>query len=191
MILLCDTCSVLMLIRIAPEMFCNPKYECVTIKAVYDELFQTPKFKTKYPWLIRLEPKIKTLDITVSEKNLIEKNKKLINNHVESPGVINNITGESFNLSKADKTVIAHAVCLNKAVSSVDRDLCAYLDQQFKISALEPLFVINLWLQKGLIIWNDNKQAVLENWINCGEARQSQENINKFEELTGREYPGI
>lgn len=189
MILICDTCSVLMLIRITPGMFCDPKYECVTIKAVYDELFKTPKFKPKYPWLSRLKPKIITLDITTIEKNLIEKNKKLINYHVDSTGVINNITGEPFNLSETDKTVIAHAVCLNKEVSSVDRDLCAYLDQQFDIKSYEPLLVINLWLQKGLIKWNDNKQTVLENWIVCDEPRQTQENIDKFEELTGREYP--
>jgi len=33
MYILCDTCSVLMLIRIAPDMFCDDSYGCVTIQA--------------------------------------------------------------------------------------------------------------------------------------------------------------
>ncbi len=189
MIMICDTCSVLMLIRIAPEMLCDPKYECVTIKAVYDELFKTPRFKFKYPWLARLEPKIKTLDISPNEKNLIEKNLKVIKCHVESAGIINTITGGPFNLSQTDKTIVAHAVCLNTSVSSVDHDLSAYLDQQYEIKVWEPLCLINHWLQNDIIIWDDSKQTVLENWVACQEARQTQKNIDKFEELTGREYP--
>lgn len=45
--ILCDTCSVLMLIRIAPDMFKDERYECVTVNEVWQELFRTRKFKTK------------------------------------------------------------------------------------------------------------------------------------------------
>ena len=43
MYILCDTCSVLMLIRVAPDMFCDDRYGCVTIKDVFRELFRTQK----------------------------------------------------------------------------------------------------------------------------------------------------
>jgi hypothetical protein len=45
MYILCDTCSVLMLIRIAPDMFRDDRYGCVTIQEVFQELFRTQKFK--------------------------------------------------------------------------------------------------------------------------------------------------
>lgn len=47
MIILCDTSSVVMLLRIAPEMFEDKRYGCVTIKEVYNELFATQKFKSR------------------------------------------------------------------------------------------------------------------------------------------------
>ena len=50
MYILCDTCSILMLLRIAPDMFADKRYECVTIRQVWEEITQTQKFKSKYPW---------------------------------------------------------------------------------------------------------------------------------------------
>lgn len=40
MIVLCDTCSVLMVIRIAPDMFTDDRYGCATTVKVHDELFE-------------------------------------------------------------------------------------------------------------------------------------------------------
>jgi len=48
--ILCDTSVILMLIRVAPDMFLDSDYECCTIRRVRDELFRTQKFKTKYAW---------------------------------------------------------------------------------------------------------------------------------------------
>lgn len=48
MYILCDTCKVLMLIRIAPDMFRDDGYGCVTIQEVFQELFRTQKFKMQY-----------------------------------------------------------------------------------------------------------------------------------------------
>ncbi|MEA3378994.1 MAG: hypothetical protein U9Q69_05160, partial [Nanoarchaeota archaeon] len=50
-----------MLIRIAPDMFCDDSYGCVTIQEVLQELFRTQKFKTKYPWRTKYKSKIKVL----------------------------------------------------------------------------------------------------------------------------------
>jgi len=62
--ILCDTCSILMLIRIVPEMFCDERFECVTIHEVIQEIFRTQKFKSRYPWRERYKPKIKALGLT-------------------------------------------------------------------------------------------------------------------------------
>ena len=51
MVVLCDTSAILMLLRIAPDMFTDPRYGCVTIRQIYDEITRTPKFKSKYLWL--------------------------------------------------------------------------------------------------------------------------------------------
>ena len=60
--ILCDTCSVLMLIRIAPDMFSDDRYECLTIQEVFRELFRTQKFKSRYPWREKYKPKVKALE---------------------------------------------------------------------------------------------------------------------------------
>jgi hypothetical protein len=39
-----------MLIRIEPDMLTDSRYGCVTIRKVWEEFFQTQKFKSKYPW---------------------------------------------------------------------------------------------------------------------------------------------
>ncbi len=59
MFILCDTCSVLMLIRIAPKMFNEKEYECLTVKEVHQEIKRTQKFKEKYQWRIDFLPEIK------------------------------------------------------------------------------------------------------------------------------------
>jgi len=48
--ILCDTSSVLLLIRIAPQMFIDDKFNCFTVREVWEEVFQTQKFRTKYSW---------------------------------------------------------------------------------------------------------------------------------------------
>ena len=48
--ILCDTGSIWMLIRIVPDMFMDERFECVTVHDVRKEVFQTQRFKTRYPW---------------------------------------------------------------------------------------------------------------------------------------------
>jgi hypothetical protein len=50
-----------MLIKIAPDMFCDERYECVTIQEVFQEIFRTQKFKMQYPWRTKYKSKIKAL----------------------------------------------------------------------------------------------------------------------------------
>jgi hypothetical protein len=50
MFVVCDTCSLIMLLRIAPDMFADPRYRCVTIAPVFNEYVRTQRFKHRYPW---------------------------------------------------------------------------------------------------------------------------------------------
>lgn len=59
--ILCDTCSVLMLIRVAPDMFIDARFDCVTIDEVKREIFEKQKFKSKYPWRHQFRDKIVTI----------------------------------------------------------------------------------------------------------------------------------
>ena len=48
--ILCDTSSILMLIRIAPDMFRNDEFRRITINEIWQETFRkTAKFNKGYP----------------------------------------------------------------------------------------------------------------------------------------------
>ncbi len=57
-----------MLMRIAPEIFCDDRFECVTIRQVINELFQTQRFKTNYPWRKEYKSKIKAMGTSEMKK---------------------------------------------------------------------------------------------------------------------------
>lgn len=179
-----------MLIRIAPDMFLDKRFECVTIKNVCDEIFRTLKFKTKYPWRIKYKSKLKSLGSTIENDSLIQNRYKIIDNMVESAEVLNEKTGRPFYLSRTDKKIAACAVVLKHGVSTVEYELTHFLKQQFNKRVIKPLTIINYWLRKGLIIWDDEKQAVLEDWLVCNETPQDKRRIREFIKLTKRKYPG-
>jgi len=52
-----------------------------------------------------------------------------------------------------------------------------------------PLEIINDWLTRDLIEWDDEKQGVLEDWRRCEEHSQPKKQIAVFESKTGRTYP--
>jgi len=187
--ILCDTCSILMLIRIAPEMFVAEQYECLTITDVRDELFQTQKFKDKYPWRLEFKNKIVTLgttEVTSGDFNLYL---QTITNLIES-GTINQHTQKFFNLSRVDKKFIACALAHNYEVTTTDNDLIDFLQQEFSKSNIAPLNLINSWLKNQLIEWNEQRQSIIEDWNKCNEARQPFSDVEEFEKLTGYEYVG-
>ena len=59
--ILCDTCSILMVIRIAPDMLTDKNYGCFTIQEVRKEIIRQQKFKDKYPWRHRFKDKIRCI----------------------------------------------------------------------------------------------------------------------------------
>jgi hypothetical protein len=59
-LILYDTSAILMLLRIVPDMFIDERFECVTLRCIHDELVQTTKFRTKYPWIRDFKKSLKT-----------------------------------------------------------------------------------------------------------------------------------
>ncbi len=185
--ILCDTCSILMLLRIAPNMFTDERYRCATVRQVWEEFTQTQKFKTKYPWRkeyakhIRSTPvnKITTpeYDLTLRAARLTEQTQR------------NSRTGRAFGLSRCDIEIAACAITLGYLISSTDANLVDFLKQQYDVKNVLPLQLVNDWLENELLEWTESRQGVLIDWIACGEPRQSRREIKRFEKLTGKRYP--
>ncbi|MFW5804052.1 MAG: hypothetical protein ACOCWG_02355 [bacterium] len=188
MYVLCDTCSILMLIRIAPEMFIDPAFECTTIFDVYKEIFQTAKFKDKYPWRNQFKSIIKYIGQSKVNSKSVKETVALIGNL--SNNQKNQRTGKYFDLSRVDRLIAACIYEFNYEISSVDRYLIDFIKQNFDKDAIKPLALINIWLDKALITWDEEKQSYLRDWKLQNEAAQDKEDIKKFEELTGIKYCG-
>lgn len=181
-----------MLIRIVPDMFIDPKFECVTISDVVKEIFHTQKFINRYPWRTRYKSKIRPLGSAILKTNDFKLYYQVINNQINS-GVINSKTNYNFDLSKVDQRIVACARANNFRITTGDKDLIEYYLQQFSNNPDEiitPLGMINICLKKGLISWDEKLQTILEDWNKCEEAPQPNKEIKKFEKLTGYKYLG-
>jgi hypothetical protein len=187
--ILCDTCCVLMLIRIAPEMFLDNRYECVTIQEVYQELFRTQKFKEKYSWRSRFKKNIKALEISKVRKGDFDLYFQVVNNMVQT-GKINERTGHFFNLSHIDQIVAACSIAHKFKLTTTDGDLNDFIIQEFSGSTISPLGIINNWMERGLIKWNDDRQTIIDDWTSCNETSQPKEEIKRFEKLSKSKYTG-
>jgi hypothetical protein len=181
-----------MLIRIAPDMFIDPKFECVTISDVVKEIFRIQKFKDRYPWRKRYKSNIKPLGNAVLETNDFNLYYQTIHSQISS-GIINSKTHYHFDLSNVDQRIVSCALANNFRITSGDNDLIEYYLQQFSNNPdeiISPLGMINIWLRKRLIQWNEKHQIILEDWNKCDEAPQPSREIKKFEKLTGYKYSG-
>jgi predicted nuclease of predicted toxin-antitoxin system len=181
-----------MLIRIAPDMFIDTKFECVTISDVVKEIFRTQKFKNRYPWRKRYKPKIKPIGNAILKTDNFKLYYQAINSQIGS-GITNSRTHNYFDLSKVDQRIVACALANNYFITTGDNDLVEYYLQQFSNNSDEiilPLGMINIWLKKGLISWDETMQTILEDWNKCDEAPQPITEIKKFQKLTGYKYLG-
>lgn len=189
MYILCDTCSVLMLIRIAPDMFMDDRYECTTIQEVSRELFRTQKFKTKYLWRMKYKSKIKAMGESIAKGDSYNLCFSTIRNLV-NVGIKNKRTGRFFNLSNVDQIIAACTIAHNFQLTTVDDDLKDFLIQEFSCNTISPLNMINEWMEKGLLQWSDYLQLIIEDWDKCNEHPQSIKAIKRFEKLSGYPYVG-
>ena len=173
-----------MLIRIAPDIFYDEKYECVTIQAVRKEIFGTRKFKDKYPWRKDFKAKIKT----VSTSKLDSTAASVVHSTAEE--YFNHRTGRPYSLSPPDKEIAAFALSNSWDVSTGDKDLIDFLNQQFNIRSYSSLEVLNIWLSKKAIVWNEELHTILNEWSALREKPQPEKAKSTFYKLTGKKYPG-
>lgn len=187
MFILCDTCVLLMLLRIAPDMLADERYNCVVPSLVRDELFRTQKFKDKYPWRTRYKSQVVTLPASLAQTDDFNRSLQIVELLVSSSR--NERTGRRYGLSGVDKRLAALVIANEYQSSTGDSDLRDFLFQEFEIPNISPLEIINDWLARELIKWDDDRQAVLEDWKRCNEHPQPKEHIKNFEVITGRAYP--
>ena len=181
-----------MLLRIAPQMFLETAYQCCTITEVRNEIFQTQKFKNKYPWRDKFKDKIKQLVFTADEKRRYEEYLStidvILDNHCENAN-----NGKPFDLSPVDRKVIAAALACGHKISSTDNALLDFAEQQFPDDfkgCVLPLGVLNLWLSKKLLKWGAGMDEILADWKNQNEPRQTPLDKSMYCKWTHRKYPG-
>ncbi len=180
--ILCDTCAILMLLRINPEMFTNPIFECETINEVRTEFNEKQKFKIKYPWKSTYLKFIKThTRYDESIKFIIEG----INQSKLNPS-----TNEPYDLSYVDRCLMAALYDLDDVIfCSGDSNAMDFAFNELEHDCISPLELINKWLKDCLIVWDIDKQLIIVDWISQNERRQPPRAIGKFTELTGFDYP--
>lgn len=192
MFILCDTSSILMLLQIAPDMFTDERYECKTIRDIHDEVVQTTKFKSEYPWVSQMRPNLR---VTVPSEDQ-KKNEDLYFEtirHLNRERVYNAEKKRWVDLSWKDMKVLSHVLALECQISTGDDDLEYFARHEFKrdfrgnISALE---IIVRWLENKVIQWDDEKQKLLALWVEHNEHPQPLKAKKRFKELSGFNYIG-
>ena len=187
--ILCDTCSVLMLIRIAPDMFIDERFDCVTVQEVCEEIFRTQKFKTKYPWRTSYKNKIRPYGVLRNTGEDFALHLDVVRQIVDS-GQTSLKTGRSFGLSSVDKKIAAYVTAYGLDISSTDNSLIDFLEQEFGKENRSPLALLNDWIEGRLIQRNDDMQRIIEDWDKNGEPVQPAKDKRSFLNLTGVKYTG-
>lgn len=191
--ILCDTCSILMVIRIAPDMLNDDRYDYFTIQEVRKEIIRQQKFKDKYPWRQKFKDKIRCIpNSEIINNDLVDQYNDVINLLIEN-NTTNNKTGRLFDLSSVDKKFIACAFSFGFKISTGDGDIKDIANQEFSKTfkgSVSPLGMVNMWIRNGLVNWSDKLHGYVEAWKRTGEAPQPKGQKNKFKKLTGRKYPG-
>lgn len=183
--ILCDTCVVLMLIRIAPDMFIDSKYGCVTVHSVHDEIKRSSRFKTRYPWRDKYLPKIKP---KIREASYIE-NKAIIE-----------YTKDAYGLSKNDSifALTAFEQQLRMATHDQDRSnnyrsslggLVKCCQDEYDLEVVSALDIVNEWIENQILTVDKQLIDILKDWEEMREAPMPQNAKKKFTQLTGIKFP--
>ncbi len=187
MYVLCDTGAVLMLLRLAPDMFADPRFGCTTLGSVWDEFTRTERFASRYPWRGQYADRIVPVDGNRLEAGGFRRNLAIVRATAENHR--NERTGLPYGLSRVDREVAAGVLSLDATISTTDTNLREFLEQQFAVPNLPPLALLNRWLENGLLEWDGQKQAVIADWVACREPSLRGEDIRHFEHLTRFRYP--
>ncbi len=189
---LCDTCIVLMLLRIAPSMFTDAQFGCFTIGSVRREFVQTQRFKGKYPWRKEYAQYITFIPKSHTKHEDVELYYEAIRVKTEH-GVINKLNDKLFDLGRTDQRLIAWSLGLGLPISTGDKDIIAFAQQEFEgvfKRYVSPLAILNGWIRDGLVLWTDTLNTYLEDWKKNNEPAQPKGQKQKFRQLTEHKYPG-
>jgi hypothetical protein len=182
-----------MVIRIATDMLIDENYGCVTIQEVREEIIRQQKFKDKYPWRQKFKDKIRCIpNSEIINNNLVDQYNDVINLLIEN-NTTNSKTGRLFDLSPVDKQFIACALGFGFQISTGDGDIKDIAKQEFSKAfkgSISPLGMVNMWIRKDLINWNDTLHEYVADWKRTGEASQPKHQKNVYKKLTGLKYPG-
>lgn len=187
--ILCDTCCILLVVRIAPNMFIDNMYGCFTIREVRDEIFKKQKFKSRYPWRVNYKDKIKAKSFGPEIRDDFRLNNKVINGKIESY-TINKRKNRIFDLSYTDQKIVAYALASKSTISTNDENMQDFTEQEFDEKCISSLALVNEWIRNGLITWGDQFQTIIEDWDKNNEPVQPKGDIEEFESLTGNKYVG-
>jgi hypothetical protein len=187
--ILCDTCCILLILRIAPEMFTDDRFGCFTVKEIRDEIVQTHKLKTRYPWRTDYKDKIKFTVLGNEAKKSFEIYFRAIDNLVEL-GTINNSTNRFFDLSYIDRKIVAYSLATDSQLSTNDQDIRDFIWQHYDRNSISSLGLINKWLREGSLQWCDQFQMIIREWDTNNEPPQTREDIEGFERLSRFKYIG-
>ena len=56
---------------------------------------------------------------------------------------------------------VAASIAYNFTLTTVDDDLVDFIKQEFSDHTISPLGIINEWIEKGLLMWDDEMQVVI------------------------------
>ena len=188
MVVLQDTCAILMLLRIAPEMFTNPAYGCVTLASVQREYVRKQEFKVKYPWRGDLAHHVTPFsDYQLKQQGFMERKRQI---ETASLALKNPRTGHaySYDLSPVDKEIAAALLTLEAELCTGDTNLANFVSDEFEIACHSPLAILNRWLELKLIVWSEALHCVLTEWA-AKEKPQPRRETKRYETLTGQKYP--
>lgn len=177
-----------MLLRIAPEMFKNPAYGCMTLASVQKEYVRKQEFKYKYPWRGELSHHVTAFSDYQLKQKGFEKRRQQVRamcQAIENPRTSH---AYEFDLSAVDKDIAAALLALKAELCTGDTNLAIFVEEQLEITCYSPLAILNLWLEQDLVAWSEDMQAVLTEWVSQ-EKPQPADDIKRFEELTARKYP--
>jgi hypothetical protein len=123
------------------------------------------------------------------EEEDYKENYELVNNLINSV-IYNENSGRLIDLSRVDKIFAAYAITKDHKVTTGDKNLAAFLEQQFDIENVYPLDILNYWITEKLVNVDESLLLILADWAINEEPPQPKESIKEFEKITGIKYPG-
>jgi hypothetical protein len=178
-----------MLVRIAPDMFVDERYDCVTVQEVCEEIFRTQRFKSKYPWRTDYKDKIRPSSYLKNSGHEFDLHLGVVRQLIDAGGTSNK-SGKVFGLSFVDKKIAAYVTAYGLEISSTDNSLIDFLEQEFGKKNRFPLAILNGWIKKGLVQWSEDIERIVADWEKNGEPVQPAKDKKDFLKLTGIRYTG-